>query len=144
MSRWVVLIVVVILVVCGFSGLAASDCPRPSELTAPWVGPWFYVEHGPTYVHIDVHFTLHDQFGDRESPLYLYRAADRVWRSTVDFEQQETACLDEYKQLVDFSLTVLNEGERPFTYDNQDMMDDYEAFLLSHHDWLLYFPIVYD
>lgn len=120
----------------------AAECPSPTPMTAPSVGPWSRVIHGPTYEHIDVHFTLSDQYGDPESPLYLYKAADGIWRTTVDFDYQVTPCIDQYKQLVEFSLGVLNDGERPFTWDNHETIADYEAFLMGVHGWRIYLPLV--
>lgn len=120
----------------------AEDCPRPTTMTAPAVGPWFRFVHGPTYTHLEVHFTLHDQFGDQESPLYLYRAADKVWRTSAIPELQPTTCREQYQQLIDFTLRVLNEGERPFAYDNHESIVGYETFLLEQVERFVYLPVV--
>lgn len=126
----------------GVSAQTNDGCPRATEWTAPEVGPWFRIVHGPTYEHLEVHFRLADQYGDPESPLYLYRAADGVWRTTVDLTYQDTPCLDQYVQLIDFSLGVLNEGVRPFTWDNQADVADYETFLMGVHGWEVFLPVV--
>ncbi len=155
MKRWLIVcgwLLVVALIVRGdgWSLVSASagsvtggdDCPRPTPMTAPAVYHYEYTYHAPTYRHIRVWFVLHDQFGDFESPLYLYRAADQVWRTTAVPEQQPTVCQEQYRQFIEFSLGVLNEGERPFTYDNQESIADYEAFLLSKVEWRFYLPVI--
>ena len=120
----------------------AEACPRPSDMTAPSV---FHFEHqvnGATWQEIRVWFVLADGFGDFESPLYLYRGIDRVWRTNAQPGQMPTSCQEQYRQFVDFSLGVLNEGKRPFTYDNQTNIADYEAFLLSKIEWRFFLPII--
>ena len=117
-------------VFAGTAGCIPTVAPIPTG--------WEHNRATDTYEEILVYLWIDELFIDG---LSFYRT-DGHWQTTATATGFTEPCRTQYLNLINYSLSMLNDHTQPLTFDNQPELAPYDHFLLTRNRHSYFFPLI--